>query len=94
MGARIVEDMFEKHARLEAEIASLQAQFETMSVNHEDLRQNFTRITQDNERLRAALKKCADKLERCIVHHGTDPEFAAEAVKEFRAFEQSARGAP
>ena len=50
---------------------------------------NWERLTEEYfgevQRLRAALKKCADKLERCAIHGGTDPEFAAECVKEFRA---------
>ncbi|MGA9705263.1 hypothetical protein [Pseudomonas sp.] len=41
--------------------------------------------------LRAALKKCADKLERCAIASLTLPEYAALAVHEFRIFEQSAR---
>ena len=34
--------------------------------------------------LEAALKKCADKLERCAIANGTEAEYAAIAVKEFR----------
>ena len=36
------------------------------------------------ERLRAALTKCANKLERCAIAGGTNAEYAAIAVKEFR----------
>jgi len=36
-------------------------------------------------KLEAALKKCADKLERCALAGGTTPEYAAIAVEEFRA---------
>lgn len=37
------------------------------------------------DRLRAALKKCANKLEKAIILTGTDPEFATIAVAEFRS---------
>ncbi len=39
----------------------------------------------ENEQLRALLKKCADKLEQAAIQDGTDPEWAAIAVEEFRS---------
>lgn len=42
------------------------------------------RLEYQNDKLRSALKRCADKLERCAIVSGTAPEYAAEAVKEFR----------
>ncbi len=44
-------------------------------------------------RLRAALKRCADKLERCAIAGGTTPEYAAIAVEEFRALAETTRHA-
>jgi len=31
-----------------------------------------------------ALDACATRLERCVLHNGTDPEYAALAVSEYR----------
>ncbi len=36
------------------------------------------------EQLRAALKRCADRLERCAIAAGNNAETAALAVKEYR----------
>ena len=45
------------------------------------------------ERLRQALRECAERFKRCIVQSGTDPEFADAAVAEYRSlWEQDADG--
>jgi hypothetical protein len=36
-------------------------------------------------RLLAALADCANRLERCCIHSGSDKEFAAHAVEDYRA---------
>jgi SMC interacting uncharacterized protein involved in chromosome segregation len=46
---------------------------------------DFAALAAENERLREALKKATDKLERAMVLVGSDPEFAAICVGEFRA---------
>jgi len=45
---------------------------------------NCVRVKAEIELLRAALTKCANKLERCAIAGGTNAEYAAIAVKEFR----------
>lgn len=37
------------------------------------------------EALVAALNECATRFEKALIYSGTDPEFAAEAVKPYRA---------
>lgn len=39
----------------------------------------------DAESLRTLLRRCADRFERCCVASGSDPEYAEEAVAEYRA---------
>jgi L-lactate utilization protein LutC len=54
----------------------------------ESLQKEFARAEHyriENDRLREALKKATDKLERAMVLVGSDPEFAAIGVSEFRA---------
>ena len=56
----------------------------------DDARSRIAELAAENERLRAALKKCADKLERCAIHAaGNDPQIAAIAVAEFRALTEA-----
>jgi L-lactate utilization protein LutC len=45
----------------------------------------FEQVQAERDRLREALKKATDKLERAMVLVGSDPEFAAIGVSEFRA---------
>ena len=85
MGGHLGVEM-DDNEKLRAELAHIHKD-RTAWANIE-LSEENDRLIADNEKLRAALKRCATKLERCAIAGGTDPEFAAEAVKEFRALEQ------
>jgi Lar family restriction alleviation protein len=45
-----------------------------------------------NSALVAALDECATRFERCCVHSGSDKEFAAHAVEDYRALVKAAKG--
>ena len=51
-----------------------------------------TRLIAAAPELLAALGETVSRFERCIVHAGSDPEFAREAVKAARAVIAKARG--
>ena len=43
------------------------------------------RYKRERNDLARALKECADRFERCCIHSGSDKEFAASAVSDYRA---------
>lgn len=48
-------------------------------------------LTEVNAKLAAALDECATRFERCCVHGGSDKEFAAHAVEDYRAVVKAAK---
>jgi hypothetical protein len=50
-------------------------------------------LEKQRDALAAALEECANRFERCCIHSGSDKEFAAHAVEDYRALIKSARGA-
>lgn len=70
--------------RQQAEIARLRERLARVE-GPEDWPAEVARLRSRLERCEAALHECANRLERCIIRAGSDPEYAAEAVARYRA---------
>jgi hypothetical protein len=49
------------------------------------LASDYERLRSQVEQLAKALDECATRFERCCIHSGSDKEFAAHAVEDYRA---------
>jgi chromosome segregation ATPase len=67
-----------------AEIERLQQQLSEAEARIETDRRMFVELGAAQEGLRAALKECADRLERCAISGGNAPDVAAIAVSKYR----------
>lgn len=52
---------------------------------HERIHRQLVEAVIARKDAEAALVECATRFEKCMIHSGSDPEFAAEAVKSYRA---------
>lgn len=60
-----------------------------LAANIDELGEIALRIKAERDALTMALAECASRFERALIHSGTDPDFASEAAKEYRALVRS-----